>query len=649
MTITQKSTCLFLILFLYSIGILANNPANVWRPITQAELAMEKPQVEADADAEAIFWEVRLDDKKRKKLSFEHYVRVKIFTERGRERFAKIDIPFYKGKKVENVAARVIKPDGSIVELQPQDIFEREIVRQRKTKYLAKSFAVPGIAPGVIVEYQYSESIKGDSLNGERLYFQRDIPLQKISYFIRPFKSQSLNFNPKNMRMESFKKLENGFYVGTRTNVPAYKEEPRMPPEDETRQWINLNYSYSGFGNSWSRLVSRYGAYYSKVTKPDKIITNKAKELTANASTKKEKLEALYEFAQKRIKNKTYNSSLNVGKRKKLKKASQILISGFGTAGEIDFLFASLARALDFETNLAFLSNRNRSFFNPNHDSVNPNSIAPGGIAIKLDGKWNYFNPGTPFLPFGKLVWYEESVYTMLVSEGWNFWTRTPLSTHEKSKGIRKSKFTLSEDGTLEGNVSVEYTGNWAISQRSGGLNETNEKRESDFAENLKEWVSTGEFSDISANNFETSDKPVGYSYKLRIPNYATKTGKRLFFQPAVFQFNSKPEFSSSTRIYPIYFHYPWSEADEIEIKLPDGYEVENIKLPQHVKEGSNLGGTTYSVSFDKETNTLKYTRDFYFGEGGRILFPATAYAPLKKLFDLFHNSDTHTFSLKRK
>ena len=151
----------------------------VWRPVTAEEMQMKTPKVEADADAEAIFWEVRLDDKKLSKLSYSHYVRVKIFTERGRERFSKMDIPFTKGRKVENVAARVIKPDGSIIELKAADIFEREIAKAGKARVMAKSFAVPGIEPGVIVEYQYSEVIKGDSASGERIVFQRDIPLQK--------------------------------------------------------------------------------------------------------------------------------------------------------------------------------------------------------------------------------------------------------------------------------------------------------------------------------------------------------------------------------------------------------------------------------------------------------------------------------------
>lgn len=104
----------------------------IWREVTPAELAMKTPKVEADADAEAIFWEVRVDDKEIGKLSYNHSVRVKIFTERGREKFGKFDIPFFKGKKVEDVSARVIKPDGSIVNLQPSDIYEREIMKANK-------------------------------------------------------------------------------------------------------------------------------------------------------------------------------------------------------------------------------------------------------------------------------------------------------------------------------------------------------------------------------------------------------------------------------------------------------------------------------------------------------------------------------------
>src|SRR2546423_380377 len=89
-----------------------------WRAVTPEELAMKTPKVEPDADAEAIFWEVKIDDSSADELSLQHYVRVKIFTEQGREKYSKFDIPFTKGMKIKDVAARVTRPDGSAVEIR---------------------------------------------------------------------------------------------------------------------------------------------------------------------------------------------------------------------------------------------------------------------------------------------------------------------------------------------------------------------------------------------------------------------------------------------------------------------------------------------------------------------------------------------------
>src|SRR4051794_27073970 len=93
-----------------------------WRPITPAELQMKTGLVEADADAEAIFWDVRIDDSSEENLSLQHYVRVKIFTDRGREKYSKFDIPFAKGMRIKDLAARVIKADGTSVEIGKDDI-----------------------------------------------------------------------------------------------------------------------------------------------------------------------------------------------------------------------------------------------------------------------------------------------------------------------------------------------------------------------------------------------------------------------------------------------------------------------------------------------------------------------------------------------
>jgi hypothetical protein len=54
-------------------------------------------------------------------------------------------------------------------------------------------------------------------------------------------------------------------------------------------------------------------------------------------------------------------------------------------------------------------------------------------------------------------------------------------------------------------------------------------------------------------------------------------------------------------------------------------------------------------MGVDKQQTTLVYNRDFHFGGGGNLLFPAGSYVPVKNLFDAFQKSDLHTITLKQK
>ena len=174
-------TCLFL-----ASATLISAQDKDWRPISPDELSQKTPLVEPDADAEAIFWEVRVDDSKADELALKHYVRVKIFTERGRDQFSKHDIAFPKGTRVKDVDARVTKPDGTVVPIKKEDIIEHEIVKTNGFKVKAKSFAFPGLEVGSIVEYKYREVIDNAEAR-MRLIFQRDIPIRDISYYVKPF------------------------------------------------------------------------------------------------------------------------------------------------------------------------------------------------------------------------------------------------------------------------------------------------------------------------------------------------------------------------------------------------------------------------------------------------------------------------------
>ena len=77
-----------------------------------------------------------------------NYVRVKVFTERGKELHGKVELRYFDKNQDEDIAARTIKPDGTIVELDKSAIFERTIIRTRGVKIKVKSFTLPAVETG---------------------------------------------------------------------------------------------------------------------------------------------------------------------------------------------------------------------------------------------------------------------------------------------------------------------------------------------------------------------------------------------------------------------------------------------------------------------------------------------------------------------
>ena len=103
-----------------------------WKPVDPADLALKTPRVDKDAGAEALFWETWVTDElhgSEPTSVFTHYVRLKIFNEHGRDAHGTIDLPYTGKESISDIAGRTIKPDGSIVELKKDSVFDRMIVQ----------------------------------------------------------------------------------------------------------------------------------------------------------------------------------------------------------------------------------------------------------------------------------------------------------------------------------------------------------------------------------------------------------------------------------------------------------------------------------------------------------------------------------------
>ncbi len=297
-----------------------------WKPLNPSELAMKTPTVEKDADAEILLWEVKVDDSGDTELALKHYLRVKVFNEKGREQFSKVELDAPPYTKIKDVAARVTKPDGSIIELKKEDVFERTIVKVGGLKIKQKSFAAPGLEPGAILEYRYREVHEYSNAHNLELIFQRNVPIHTVSYYVRPDANglgmSELHFNmPPGFK---FNKDSGGFYKATLSDVPALHEEPFMLPSNDVRSWAMVFYTplkpKSDASDYWA-----YRGYLIKedikdVIKPNDEVKRMTAELTVSATTNEEKLAILYKFCQTQIKNTTFDHTLTDDDRLRFRK-----------------------------------------------------------------------------------------------------------------------------------------------------------------------------------------------------------------------------------------------------------------------------------------------------------------------------------------
>jgi hypothetical protein len=431
--------------------------------------------------------------------------------------------------------------------------------------------------------------------------------------------------------------------------MPAFREEQMMPPDDYVRSWALVRYhGLFSFLSSYPFQAARTYYAIQPYMKVDNDIKKKAADIVAGAATPDEKVFKIFEFCRDNIRN---TDDKNAGftdeeleKLKENKKPSDTLKRGVGSGSDLNLLFASLVNAAGYEARVALFPNRGRRFFDRN--VLVPDALRATTIAVRSGAQWKYFDLGSKYVTPPMMPWQEEGVDGLIADERTE-WVRTPMSPPDKSKEKRTAKLKHDENGTLEGDVTVEYTGHLAVERKNLNDDDSPVQREENLKEAVKGRMSTAELTNIVIENVTDPVKPFIYKYHVRVAGYAQRTGKRLFFQPGYFHKGIDALFSAGTRRYPIYFHFPWSEEDQIEISLPKGYTLDNADRPAPIN-ASEICKHEINMGVTKDQTTLVYKRNFYFGGNDSILFPVTTYDQIKRLFDEINRADNHMITLKQ-
>jgi hypothetical protein len=512
---------------------------------------------------------------------------------------------------------------------------------------------MPAVEPGVILEYRWREIRDGELAEYVRMLFQRDIPVHEVKYFIRPLVIPGVMLPP--MRRVSFGaqpdplvQEKDGFYSTSLKNVPAYKEEPLMPSEWVVRPWTLLYYGDDVKATPdkfWAGEGKRIYSQNEPYLKVNGDVRQASDAAVAGAKDAEEKLAKLLEYCRTKIKRFS-DEDVTERQREKAKennKPADTLKRGIGSGFDVNMLFAAMARAQGFDTRVARLGDRSDRPFD--RSFLDTFFMRTMDIAVKVGDQWRFYDAAAKWLPVGMLRWEEEGSDALVTDPKEPVFVHAPISEPEKSLRSRTGVFQLDEEGTLEGEVHLAYTGHAAAGRREEHARQSPAQREDDVREMVRGQIGNAEVSEVKVENIEDAEKPLTYSYRVKAPGYAQRTGKRLFVPLAYFQRGQAAKFPASDRKYPIWFEYPWAEEDNVTFKVPAGFELENAEAPASFGLGE-IGG--YQVSVRAGKGLLIYQRKLVFGDKGRLAFALGAYPTLKKVFDAIHEEDQHTITLRQ-
>lgn len=639
--------CKRLALFLACVLIVGVGGANAsigFQPVSGAELGMTSEAAAPGASAIILYRQVDRDDNSRVTHQ-DNYFRIKVLTDAGRS-YADVEIPFVKGSyDISNIHARSIAPDGTIANYEGK-VFEKTIVKARGLKYLAKVFTLPNVQKGSIIEYYYTEDFTDNFIFDSRWILSDDLFTKDAKFSLKTYQpevgSVGIHWSWRSLPPGTGAPVEGSDKVIRLEahNIAAFQTEDYMPPEDELKSRVDFIYSLEPPEQDktkfWNQVgKKRYDQLNSFLGKHGAMQSVVAQTVSPQDDAET-KLRKLYARVQQ-LRNTSYEVSKTSQEEKRdtsktNKNIEDVWKHGYGNGVELTWLYLGLVRDAGFEAYGVWISDRMHYFFDPSQ--MDSQRLDSNVLQIKLNGKDIYCDPGAAFAPFGLLEWYETGVQGLRLDKDGGQWIRTPLPDSSVSQIIRKADLKADMEGSVEGKLTVTYTGLEALSRRAEQRHEDEQARKKYLEDVVKSYISAGADVDLTNQpDWASSSPQLVAEFKIKIQGWMSSAGKKALLPVGLFSASEKGLFDHADRVHPVYFEFPFQKSDEITIELPEGMTVGNLPAPAKTP----VGTVAYSLTADKDKNTLHINRML---RVDLLILSVDQYAQLRRFFQFVRSGD---------
>ncbi len=611
------------------------------------------------------------------RIIFERHVRKKIFNKNGYSH-ADFSIPLYQtSKRKENLS----KIRGYTYNLKNgresrTRLKKRNIYNEEKTENIEYAkFSMPEVREGSIIELKYT--IESDFLyNISDWQFQHKIPVKWSGYIVEipeyfHFNNHSYGHEPyamtdQDIEWESFfitrkyKGTDGGIYSSSNNSghykqeidyktvvykwvakdLPAFEEEPYMTTASNYMNRVEFELSKITFprrktqyyAKSWESIkdeLYKNRHFGKQINRPNTFLNEKVEVINNFTENLSVRMNIVYEYIKNTL---HWNSEKDVTTDNSLRKVWK---EKTGNSAEINLLLTAMLRKSGIDANPVILSTRDHGIIHPFHASLNQTNYVISCASI--DGE-DYFLDATE--PYGKINMLPKRCLNgkgRLMSEQETKDVSLQTEIPYKVKNFAIIKLDDQKVQATIKSVKSDYAG-YNFRKRYSSFN-----NEEEYIKNLEK-DNNIEINSYSIENIDSLDKKVTVNLDSVIVKDYTQAGNRIYFNPVIYRKLTENPFKLDTRKYPVDYAYPYTYSSNYQVKIPEGYKVENIPESKVFKTKKNKAQYLYSMK--QVGNNIVLTSIFAIN---KPIFNEKEYHELKAFYDDVIKKQSEQIVFKKK
>ncbi len=456
-----------------------------------------------------------------------HYC-LKILNDRGKEKFAEIEIPYDSTyERLELEYARTIMPDGTVVTVGDKNIRDVSVYLNFPlySNARVRIISMPEVVSGACIEYK-AKVIRSKLPNksfDSTYWLQADEPILLERSRISIPEGKSLKHKVVNGVYNTFGfdltpsvALEGGkkIYSVEFKDVPAIMPEPFMPYLSRVDPYI----IFSTFEN-WQDIYSWWKNLYLEKISEDADIRKKALDIVKDKKTKEEKARAIYNFCVEDIR---YVAVEYGDAGYEPHAAGEIFKNKYGDCKDKVILFISMLKCAGIDAFPVLVSTFDSLDVEEDVPSLNFNHCI---AALELDNKLVFLDITAATTSFGDLPAGDQDRLVLVFFKDRYKLLRTPLFDHEHNKISTFMKIKMNNDESVECFREVKAKGIYEQAQRFWLKFTMPTLIEEELKHKARLIAPGAVLKNHEIRNVIDLNKPVYLSYAFAAPQYLKKAG----------------------------------------------------------------------------------------------------------------------------